>query len=59
MSLPQTDADSELCRWLMLANSLEGLKDFFEEYGWFECQITVLDDTLGPVATGSVEYSYG
>lgn len=43
----------------MLANSLEGLKDFFDEYGWFECQITVLDDTLGPVATGSVEYSYG
>ncbi len=42
--------------WLMLANSLEGLKDFFDEYGWFVCQITVLDDTLGPVATGSVEY---
>lgn len=42
--------------WLMLASSLEGLKDFFDEYGHFECQITVLDDMLGPVATGSVEY---
>ena len=42
--------------WLMLADTLEGLRVFFIRYGWFETTITVLDDTAGPVGYGSVKY---
>ena len=45
--------------WMMLADMLEGLRVFFgdEKRGWFETLITVLDDTAGPVADGSISYS--
>ncbi len=42
--------------WLMLADTLEGLRVFLIKYGWFETMITVLDDTAGPVGYGRVEY---
>ena len=43
--------------WMMLADTLEGLRVFFDTRGWFETSITILDDTAGPVADGSVAYS--
>lgn len=43
--------------WLMLADTLEGLMTFFDELrGWFETEITILDDTAGPVGSGSVTF---
>ena len=42
--------------WLMLADTLEGLRCFFGHYGWFETSITILDDTAGPVGSGSVTF---
>ena len=43
--------------WLMLADTLEGLREFFDRLsGWFETQITILDDTAGPVGRGSVSF---
>ena len=43
--------------WMMLADTLEGLRVFFDTRGWFETSVTILDDTAGPVADGSVAYS--
>lgn len=40
--------------WLMLEDTLEGLRLFYVMYGWFETSITILDDTEGPVGSGSV-----
>lgn len=41
--------------WFMLANTLEGVRHFFDGLrGWFETEITILDDTAGPVGSGSV-----
>ena len=40
--------------WLMLEDTLEGLRLFYALYGWFETSITILDDTEGPVGSGSV-----
>ncbi len=41
--------------WSMLADTLEGLRLFFDGLqGWFETSITILDDTAGPVGDGSV-----
>lgn len=42
--------------WLMLADTIEGLRAFFDGRGWFETRITVLDDTAGPVGWGNVGY---
>ena len=43
--------------WLMLADTLEGLRDFFNGLQrWFETSITILDDTAGPVADGIVTF---
>lgn len=43
--------------WLMLADTLEGLRGFFDGLqGWFETSITILDDTAGPVGHGSVTF---
>jgi len=42
--------------WLMLADTLEGLRVFLIKYGWFETMITVLDDTAGPVGYESLTY---
>ncbi|MCJ1450872.1 hypothetical protein MMC28_001206 [Mycoblastus sanguinarius] len=50
--LAQTDLT-----WLMLADTLEGLREFFEGLrGWFETEITILDDRAGPVGSGSVNF---
>ncbi len=41
--------------WSMLADTLEGLRVFFDGLErWFETSITILDDTAGPVGDGSV-----
>lgn len=41
--------------WLMLADTLEGVRLFFDDLqGWFETEITILDDIAGPVGRGSV-----
>lgn len=41
--------------WLMLADTLEGLREFFNGLQrWFETSITILDDTAGPVADGII-----
>ena len=43
--------------WMMLADTLEGLRGFFDgRHGWFETSITILDDTAGPVGEGSISY---
>ncbi|CAF9931366.1 hypothetical protein IMSHALPRED_008603 [Imshaugia aleurites] len=42
--------------WLMLADTLEGLRGFFGVRGWFETEITILDDTAGIVGSGSVQF---
>ena len=42
--------------WLMLADTLEGIRVFFDGQGWFETSITILDDTAGPVGSGSITY---
>lgn len=43
--------------WLMLADTLEGLRVFFGGlHGWFETSITILDDTVGPVGGGSITF---
>ena len=43
--------------WFMLGDMLEGLRSFFGgRLGWFEILITILDDTAGPVASGSLKY---
>lgn len=44
--------------WLMVADTVEGLRLFFERvHAWFELRITILDDTAGMVGSGSLEYS--
>lgn len=43
--------------WLMLADTLEGLREFFDGLqGWFETSITILDDTAGPVGEGAITF---
>ena len=43
--------------WLMLADTLEGTRIFFDRLqGWFETLITILDETAGPVGVGSIAY---
>lgn len=43
--------------WLMLADTLEGLRLFFDGLqGWFELSVTILDDIAGPVGEGSVSF---
>lgn len=43
--------------WLMLADTLEGSRAFFSGlHGWFETSITILDDTAGPVGSGSITF---
>ena len=43
--------------WLMVADTLEGLRLFFDGLqGWFELSITILDDIAGPVGEGSVSF---
>ena len=44
--------------WSMLADTLEGLRVFFDGLqAWFETSITILDDTAGPVGDGSIFFS--
>ena len=41
--------------WLMLADTLDGVRLFFDRLqGWFETEITILDETVGPVGRGSL-----
>lgn len=43
--------------WLILAETLEGIKVFFGGLvGWFETEVTILDDTAGIVGRGSVRF---
>lgn len=43
--------------WLILADTLEGIRGFFDDLrGWFETEITILDDTAGPVGSGSLTF---
>ena len=43
--------------WLMLADTLEGVRDFFNGLqGWFETSITILDDIAGPVGDGVIAF---
>ena len=42
--------------WLMLSDTVEGLRLFFDGRGWFETSITILDDTAGPVGSGILVY---
>lgn len=43
--------------WLILAETLEGMRGFFGGLqGWFETEVTILDDTAGIVGRGSVKY---
>ena len=43
--------------WLMLADTLEGLRSFFSRLqGCFETEITILDDTVGPVGSGNIVF---
>ncbi|KAM0801908.1 hypothetical protein BDR22DRAFT_887961 [Usnea florida] len=43
--------------WLMLADTLEGVRDFFNGLqGWFETSITILDDIAGPVGDGIIAF---
>lgn len=43
--------------WLMLADTLEGIRGFFDGLrGWFDTEITILDDTAGPVGSESLTY---
>ena len=47
----------EYLTWLMLADTLEGLRSFFDGLqGWFETRFTILDDTAGPVGEGIVTF---
>lgn len=48
----------EALTWLMLANTLESLRDFFSDglQGWFETSFTILDDTAGPVGDGRITF---
>ena len=47
----------EYLTWLMLADTLEGLRDFFNGLqGWFQTRFTILDDTAGPVGEGIVTF---
>lgn len=44
--------------WLTMADALYGIVQFGYDYGYLGCQFTVLDDTAGPVATGSIGTGY-
>ncbi|KAM0804552.1 hypothetical protein BDR22DRAFT_818180 [Usnea florida] len=44
--------------WLTMAEALYGIVQFGYDYGYLGCQFTVLDDTAGVVASGSVGMGY-
>lgn len=43
-------------KWLMLAQTFEGIVQFMEDFGWMAVKLTVLDDEAGPVGTGTLVY---
>ena len=54
ISRPLTQED---LTWLMLAETLEGTRGFFAGLrGWFETDVTILDDTAGIVGRGGVRF---
>ena len=40
--------------WLMLAQTYKGIVQFMEEFGWMAARLTVLDDEVGQVGTGTL-----
>lgn len=43
-------------KWLMLAQTFNGILQFMEMFGWIAVKFTVLDDEAGPVGRGTVVY---
>ena len=44
--------------WLTMAEALYGIVQFGYDYGYLGCEFSVLDDTAGVVASGSVGIGY-
>ena len=42
--------------WLTLARAFKGIVQFMEEFGWMAVRLTVLDDEVGQVGTGTLLY---
>ena len=40
----------------MLAQAYKGVVQFMEEFGWMAVRLTVLDDEVGQVGTGTLLY---
>ena len=40
----------------MLAQAYKGIVQFMEEFGWMAVRLTVLDDEVGQVGTGTLLY---
>lgn len=40
--------------WLMLARAYKGVVQFMEEFGWMALRLTILDDEVGQVGTGTL-----
>ena len=43
-------------KWLMLAQAYKGIVQFMEEFEWMAVRVTVLDDEVGQVGTGTLVY---
>ena len=43
-------------KWLMLARAYKGIVQFMEEFEWMAVRVTVLDDDVGQVGTGTLVY---
>lgn len=44
-------------KWLMMAQTFNGILQFMEMFGWMAVRFTVLDDEAGPVGTGVLVYN--
>ena len=43
-------------KWLMLAQTFQGILQFMEAFGWIAVKFTVLNDDVGPVGAGTLVY---
>lgn len=43
-------------KWLMLAQTFQGILQFMEAFRWIAVKFTVLDDEAGPVGAGTLVY---
>ena len=43
-------------KWLMLAQTFQGILQFMEGFGWIAVKFTVLDNEAGLVGTGTLVY---